>query len=128
MTNELITINNVRGYLDGNNIAWLNLEDIARGLGIVKIDKKDDKEYVRINKQALKAWLYDFGNQNSEENLPEFIPENIFYRLCMKANNETARQFQGNVCDNILPQIRKTGMYLTDNVFEIMMRDPEKLG
>lgn len=128
MRNELVTINNVRGYLDDNNTAWLNLEDVARGLGIVKIDKKDDKEYVRINKQALKVWLYDFGNQNSEENLPEFIPENIFYRLCMKANNEIAREFQGNVCDNILPQIRKTGMYLTDNVFDLMMREPERLG
>ena len=31
MTNELIKINNVRGYLDSNNTAWLNLEDIALG-------------------------------------------------------------------------------------------------
>ena len=46
----------------------------------------------------------------------------------MKANNEVAREFQGNVCDNILPQIRKTGMYLTDNVFDLMMREPERLG
>lgn len=128
MRNELVTINNVRGYLDDNNTAWLNLEDVARGLGVVKVDKKDNKEYIRIHSQNLKRWFIDFGLMKSEENLPEFIPENVFYRLCMKANNEVAREFQGNVCDNILPQIRKTGMYLTDNVFDLMMREPERLG
>lgn len=128
MRNELVTINNVRGYLDDHNTAWLNLEDVARGLGVVKVDKKDNKEYIRIHSQNLKRWFIDFGLMKSEEILPEFIPENVFYRLCMKANNEVAREFQGNVCDNILPQIRKTGMYLTDNVFDLMMREPEKLG
>ena len=128
MRNELVTINNVRGYLDDNNTAWLNLEDVARGLGVVKVDKKDNKEYIRIHSQNLKRWFIDFGLMKSEEILPEFIPENVFYRLCMKANNEVAREFQGNVCDNILPQIRKTGMYLTDNVFDLMMREPERLG
>lgn len=53
MRNELVTINNVRGYLDDNNTAWLNLEDVARGLGIVKIDKKDNKEYVRIKSMVI---------------------------------------------------------------------------
>ncbi len=32
--NEIITIKNVRGYIDEKGTAWLNLEDIARGLGI----------------------------------------------------------------------------------------------
>ncbi|HEY3424817.1 MAG TPA: phage antirepressor KilAC domain-containing protein, partial [Negativicutes bacterium] len=43
--------------------------------------------------------------------LPEFIPENIFYRLAMKAKNETAEKFQAIVADEILPAIRKTGTY-----------------
>lgn len=126
--NNLIKIDNVHGYLDENNIVWLNLEDVARGLGIMKIDKKENKEYIRINKQALKMWLIEFGIINSEENLPEFIQENIFYRLCMKAKNEAAIKFQENVCDNILPQIRKTGIYLTDNIYNLIMQDPEKFG
>lgn len=44
-----------------------------------------------------------------------FIPENIFYKLCMKANNETARKFQDLVCDEILPSIRKNGGYIVEN-------------
>ena len=109
--NELVTIKNVRGYIDEKGTAFLNLEDVAPGLGIEKVDVKNGIEYKRINKQLLKKWLIEFGIMNSESDLPEFIPENIFYKLCMKANNETARRFQDLVCDEILPSIRKTGSY-----------------
>lgn len=43
--------------------------------------------------------------------IPKYIPENIFYRLAMKAKNETAEKFQAKVADEILPAIRKTGTY-----------------
>lgn len=122
MRNELVTINNVRGYLDDDNTAWLNLEDVARGLGFTQV--KNNKEYVKW--ERVYQYLTDLNFSTSGEK--DFIPENVFYRLCMKANNEVAREFQANVCDNILPQIRKTGMYLTDNVFDMMMRNPEKIG
>ena len=32
--NEIITIKNVRGYINEKGTAWLNLEDIARGLWV----------------------------------------------------------------------------------------------
>lgn len=41
----------------------------------------------------------------------EFIPENVFYRLAMKAKNEVAERFQAKVADEIIPSIRKTGGY-----------------
>lgn len=44
MKNNLATINNVRGYVGNNNIAYLNLEDVARGLGFV--ENKNGKEYI----------------------------------------------------------------------------------
>lgn len=131
MRNELVTINNVRGYLDDNNTAWLNAEDVARGLGFTEKSKSGN---IVVMWRRVRQYLKDLkvidtsADGVGKENLPEFIPENVFYRLCMKANNEVAREFQGNVCDNILPQIRKTGMYLTDNVFDLMMREPEKIG
>ena len=116
--NEIITIKNVRGYIDEKGIAWLNLEDVAKGLGIVKKDKKNGKEYIRIHSQNIKRWLIDFGLIKSEDDLPEYIQENIFYKLCMKADNEVARKFQDNVCDEILPSIRKYGMYATDELLD----------
>ncbi|MNW51527.1 Phage antirepressor protein KilAC domain protein [compost metagenome] len=48
----------------------------------------------------------------------EFIPENAFYRLAMKADNETGRSFQAKVADEILPSIRRTGMYATAELLD----------
>ena len=119
--NEIVTINNVRGYIDEKGTAWLNLEDVARELGFTQI--KNKKEYIRW--ETVISYCNEFSQQVGKES---FIPENIFYKLCMKANNEVARKFQDRVCDEILPYIRKTGMYLTDNVFEIIMKSPERIG
>jgi len=35
--NELITIEKVRGFIGENGIIFLNLEDVARGLGFTQI-------------------------------------------------------------------------------------------
>lgn len=110
--NELVTIKNVRVYIDEKNgTAFLNLEDVARGLGFIKKDIKNGKEYIRIDKPRVLEYLESFGKKFPKVE-DEFIPENIFYKLCMKANNETARAFQDLVCDEILPTIRKTGGYI----------------
>lgn len=103
---NLVTIQNVRGYVNETGTAYLNLEDVARGLGFER--EKSGKMYVmwdRVNK-----YLEELSFHKSVEN--DFIPENIFYKLCMKANNDTARKFQDLVCDEILPTIRKTGGYI----------------
>ena len=112
---NLVTIQNVRGYVNETGTAYLNLEDVARGLGFVEIAKSGN-EVVRW--RTIRKYLLSLGiiaiscDGQGKENLPEFIPENIFYKLCMKANNETARKFQDLVCDEILPTIRKTGGYI----------------
>lgn len=110
---KLLTISGVRGYIDAHGTAQLNLEDVARGLGF--IENKSGKEYVmwrRVNQYLfdLKFGSADFFGTIAEE---QFIPENIFYRLAMKAKNETAEKFQSVVADEILPAIRKTGTYST---------------
>lgn len=106
--NDLITISGVRGFIDENGTAQLNLEDVARGLGFT--ETKNAKEYVMWRR--VFDYLRSFGTcAENEVNVPEFIPENIFYRLAMKAKNETAEKFQAIVADEILPAIRKTGTY-----------------
>ena len=98
--------------MDESGTAQINLEDAARGLGITKTDNKNGVEYIRLHNQNIHRWLVDFGFLESESVLPEFIPENIFYRLAMKAKNETAERFQAMVADEILPSIRKHGAYM----------------
>ena len=103
---NLLKINNVRGFIDENGVVQLNLEDVARGLGFV--DNSKEVEYVRWN--TVTTYLKGFGF-SQEVAKDSFIPENIFYRLAMKAKNETAEKFQSIVADEILPAIRKTGSY-----------------
>lgn len=86
------------------------MEDVARGLGFVDI--KNGIEYIRWNR--VEKYLKDFGFATSGEN--DFIPENIFYLLAMKGKNEIARNFQLKVANKILPAIRKTGMYATEEL------------
>lgn len=104
--NQLITIQGVRGFIDEKGTARLNLEDVARGLGFT--DNSKGSEYVRWN--TVRAYLQSFGF-SQEVAKDTCIPENIFYRLAMKAKNEAAEVFQSKVADEILPAIRKTGTY-----------------
>lgn len=122
MQNDIMTIENVRGYVDENNVAYLNLEDVARGLGWVKTEIKNGKEYESIRKSRILNYLEDIsffdhlwakGLKPDVNSLPEYIPENIFYKLCMKASNPLARLFQDKVADEILPEIRKKGYYVS---------------
>lgn len=104
---ELVTIKNVRAYVDEKGIAFLNIEDVARGLGFTRIANSGNEV---VMWSRVKSYLNDLSYTLVCTN--DFIPENIFYKLCMKANNETARAFQDLVCDDILPTIRKTGGYI----------------
>ena len=106
--NELTVIKNVRGYMK-DDTAYLNLEDVARGLGFTTVATSGN-ECVRWAR--VEEYLNSFGYYTiSEPCQSAYIPENIFYRLAMKAKNETAEKFQALVADEILPSIRKTGSY-----------------
>ena len=105
--NQLQVIEGVKARLNNEGVAELNLEDVARGLGFTQ--KKNGNEYVRW--ERVNGYLKEFNFPTSGEK--DFIPENIFFKLCFKAENEIARAFQDLVTDVILPTIRKTGKYET---------------
>lgn len=120
---QVINTDGVRGYLDENGVAWLNVEDVARGLGFVEAKKfsTSGENYVRW--ERVNRYLAEFGfSQNVGKD--DFIPENMFYRLAMKANNEVAQAFQAKVADKILPSIRKHGVYATTEFLSKVIADP----
>ena len=95
-------------WYEQDGTLYFNLEQCARGLGFVDTSK-GDKAYVRWN--VVSEYLTDFGfSQEVAKNIL-FIPENIFYRLAMKAKNETAERFQAWIADKVVPSIRKNGSY-----------------
>lgn len=124
---QIVNIKGIDCY-EQDGIVYLRLEAVARGLDITKTDKKNGVEYKRMNRQGIQKWLYSFGILNSEnDELPDFIPENIFYRLAMKARNETAEKFQAMVADEIIPSIRRHGAYMTEDTLRKALNSPDFL-
>lgn len=104
MKTDIMEIENVKGYVGEDGFIYLNLEDVARGLGFTQV--KNGIEYVRW--ETVIKYCNEFSQQVGKNS---FIPENIFYLLAMKSKNEIAKNFQLKVANDILPQIRRTGTY-----------------
>ena len=116
--NEIMNINGIECF-ERNGTAYLKLETVARGLGFIRIADSGNEvvRWERVRKYlseigAMPTSGHDIPTSGDREKLPDFIPENIFYRLAMKAKNETAEKFQALVADEIIPSIRKTGGYI----------------
>ena len=109
MSNEIMNISGVDCY-EKDGTAYLNLEAVARGLGFTQT--KNGVEYVKW--ERVSAYLSELGF-SPEVGKDGYIPENIFYRLAMKARNETAEKFQALVADEIIPTIRRTGGYVAND-------------
>lgn len=110
MSNEIMNISGVDCY-EKDGTAYLDLEAVARGLGFVK---KADSGNEVVNWTRVRGYLSDLGVEQ-KCTTGDYIPENIFYRLAMKAKNETAEKFQALVADEIIPTIRRTGGYVAND-------------
>ena len=122
------------GYIDDKGSAWFNAEFVARGLGFVQVkndrvpnygdklnlfgnDNYINDNYTVVRWERVNSYLREFGF-DKEVAKDDFLPENIVYRLAMKANNETAVQFQIQIANEILPSIRKHGYYSVNEPVE----------
>ncbi len=129
MANDIIqTICDVRCY-EKDGVVYLHIEDVARGLGFTTTTEKGGVEYTNVRWSRVEECLHDLNflplvaeNENPHN---YYIPENIFYRLCMKAKNAVAETFQAKVADEIIPSIRRHGMYATDDFIQRSISDPD---
>ena len=118
---QIINVNGIDCY-EKDGTAYLNLEAVARGLGFV--DVRDGVEYIRWARVG--KYLAEFSFATSGER-PEYIPENVFYRLAMKAKNEAAEKFQAFIADEVIPSIRKRGAYMTQEKLQEVLCNPDAL-
>ena len=106
---QIMNISGVDCY-EKDGTAYLKLETVARGLGFTRTADSGN-EVVRW--ERVHKYLGEIGFMPTSGH-DDFIPENIFYRLAMKAKNETAERFQALVADEIIPSIRKNGGYIAN--------------
>lgn len=103
---DVLTLDGVHCYLEADGTAYLKLEDVARGLGFTTVATSGN-EVVRWSR--VRKYLEQFDIPTCGDD--DYIPEQIFYMLAMKANNEIAKVFQRKIAYEIIPAIRKTGGY-----------------
>ena len=100
----------VRTMLNADGSISVNAEDTAIGFGWTQ--EKNGKLYVRW--ETINGYCAEFGF-SQQVGKDDYIPESLFYRLGMKANNDRANKFQNWLAMKVIPSIRKTGGYVSND-------------
>ncbi|WP_432720522.1 phage antirepressor [Staphylococcus shinii] len=103
--------------IDGKE--WFPATEVAKKLGY-----KDPYKAIKQHTK-LKGWANHLvpsmgGNQNKK-----FIDEGNLYRLITNSKLPQAEEFEEWVFEEVLPSIRKHGIYATESVIEQTMKDPD---
>lgn len=100
----------VRTILNEDGSISVNAEDTAIGFGWYQNQNKNGKEYISIRWERMNSFSEECGFPH-KWGKDDYIPESLFYRLGMKANNAVADKFQNWLAMDVIPSIRKTGSY-----------------
>lgn len=74
--------------------------------------------------ETLNGYCKEFGF-SQEVGKDSYIPESLYYLLGMKASNKRAQKYQMWMATEVLPSIRKHGIYATDQVIDRIVEDPD---
>lgn len=109
----------VRTLVDENGDPWFVAKDVCDILGIVNnrdaisgLDE-DEKNTVAINNGIP-------GNPNKT-----IVSEAGLYSLVLRSRKPEAKEFKRWVTHEVLPSIRRHGMYATDATIDNILNDPE---
>lgn len=99
---------------------------VAKCLGLTQV--KNNKEYVKW--ERINSYINNFNVSPQVEKIKkgDFIPESLAYFLAMKANNDTAIQFQIWLSKEVLPSIRQYGAYIAADADKGVVDKLEKFG
>lgn len=120
MANEVQIFNGLK-IKEENGQVRFDAESAAIGMGITQ--EKNGVIYVQWKR--VNNYLNNFSaHVRKDDNSPlvgkgDYITEPQFYKLAIKANNETAERFQNWVTEEVLPSIRKTGGYQAQSMTEM---------
>lgn len=110
--------NEVTVLKEGNEI-WFLGNEVAKALGhkdyrSAVSRKVDDRD--KLRRRIIYA---------SQQRNMTFINESGLYDLIFASELESAKKFKRWVTHEVLPVIRKTGAYATDDVIENLLQDPD---
>lgn len=119
-SNEALGVK-MRLILNDDGSISVNAEDTAIGFGWTQ--EKNGKIYVKW--ERLNSFCKEMGF-SPLVGKDDYIPESLFYRLGMKANNAVANKFQNWLAIDVIPSIRKTDGYSLKKkpIDSYMIEDP----
>lgn len=104
-----------------NEIPYFNLNDVCEILGL----KNPRQVKSRLNPKGV--ILVDTLTSGGKQQM-NFINESNLYKCIFQSDKPEAEEITEWVTGEVLPMIRKTGIYMTDNVWNTITNNPEKLG
>lgn len=109
----------IRTLADETNEPQFCAKDVATALGYA--DTADAiSRHCKSGKKVFRPHANGVGGVNMV-----FITEKDVYRLIMRSNLPDAEKFQDWVCDEVLPTIRKHGVYATPQTIDSLLADPD---
>ena len=105
----------IRTIQEGEIILFCGI-DVAKALGYAK----PRNALERHTKGALKRGSLTNGGVQELR----FIPEGEVYRLIVGSKLPTAEAFERWLFDEVVPSIRKNGIYATENTLRMLMENP----
>lgn len=97
-------------------------KDVATALGYAKTQNAIAKHVDEDD--SLKWGIIDSVGRNQETTV---INESGLYSLIFGSKLDSAKDFKKWVTSEVLPSIRKHGIYATDNTIETMLNDPDTM-
>lgn len=126
MRNELTVFENEKfgkvRVVTENEKPYFNLNDVCEILGL----KNPRQVKTRLKEDGVR--LMDIIDNLGRVQKNNFIDESNLYKCIFQSDKPEAEAITEWVTGEVLPTIRKTGMYVTDNVWDTIINDPEKLG
>ncbi|TGY70907.1 hypothetical protein E5339_08200 [Phocaeicola sartorii] len=93
------------------------LADICKSLGL-----RVDAVQSRLSDAPIRIGVTDSLGREQQMN---FVNEKNLYKVIMRSDKPQAEPFQDWVCGEVLPSIRKNGIYATDNVIDQILNNPD---
>ena len=101
--------NEIHYFITIDNEIFLNLKDVAIGLGFERIQSIKDKKYRSIRWGNIKGYLSQVNDMTNVDLIDSntYISESDFYGLAVIARSKTAMDFKHKMAKIYLPDIRR---------------------
>ncbi len=100
---------------------WFCLADVCKALELSnpsKVRKRLDDPYLTFMDMRVQTGMKADGTPAMQNVSTTFVNESGLYEVILRSNSPKAKPFRKWVCSEVLPTIRRTGMYATSDLLD----------